>query len=50
MTETNLSKIPTCYLVVELEKRDGVEVKKVGPYEKLEVFTEGPSIVLVVTD
>lgn len=45
-----LSKIATCDLVRELEKREGVEVTTAEPYEDVTVTANGPALVLVVTD
>lgn len=46
----DLSKVKTCDLVRELEKREGVEVTVAEPYEDVTVSVNGPAIVLVVTD
>ena len=46
----NLSKIKTCDLVIELQKREGVDSHIAEPYKDLSVSVNGPAIVLVVTD
>lgn len=46
----NLSCIPTCDLVRELQIREGVETTIAEPYQDAEVKVNGPAIVLVVTD
>ena len=46
----NLSDIPTCQLVEELKKREGVETTIVDPYEDGTVTINGPGTILVVTD
>lgn len=46
----DLSGIPTKFLVEELQSREAVESHVAEPYEELSVHTNGPSIVLVVTD
>lgn len=46
----DISKITTRELVHELEKREGVEVHKIGPSASASVRADGPAIVLVVID
>ena len=46
----DLSDIPTCDLVKELQTREGVETTIAEPYQDAEVKVNGPTIVLVVTD
>ena len=46
----DLTKIPTCKLVWESEKREGVEVKIVEPHTDTTIPVSGPAIVLVVID
>lgn len=46
----DLSCFPTCDLVNELQKREGVETTIAEPYQDAEVKVNGPAIVLVVTD
>ena len=41
---------PTCKLVGELEKRMGVNVHTVEPYQQFELRVTGPAIILVVED
>lgn len=45
-----LRVIPTCKLVWELEKREGVETHIAGPYQDVTVTQNGPATILVVTD
>lgn len=46
----NVKEVTTRDLVEELRKREGVDVRLVGPSETLAVETDGPVIVLIVTD
>ncbi len=46
----NLTTVPTCELVEELEKRVGVETTIAEPYQDVQVKVNGPAIVLVVID
>lgn len=46
----DFSSVPTCDLVKELEKREGVETHKIGPSASIEVKADGPAIVFVVID
>lgn len=48
--KVDLSKVKTCDLVRELEKREGVAVTVAEPYEDVMVSANGPAIVLVVID
>lgn len=50
MEKMELTKIPTCELVWELEKREGVETKIVEPHTDTAIPVNGPAIVLVVID
>lgn len=45
-----LKNISTRELVAELEKREGVEMTLVEPYQNKNVAVEGPAVVLIVTD
>lgn len=47
---SSLSDIPTCELVEELRRREGVESVDLSPYAEATVPAEGPAVVLVVTD
>lgn len=42
--------IPTCQLVEELKKREGVETIIEEPYEDIMVIANGPAIILKVID
>lgn len=46
----DLSFAPTCALVEELRKREGVETTIAEPYEDVRIHVNGPAIVLKVTD
>lgn len=46
----DIKEIPTCELVAELEKRDGVETNKISPSASITVKADGPAVVLVVID
>ena len=46
----NLSTIPTCLLVEELVKREGVKNLVAEPYKDLNIPVNGPAQVLVVYD
>lgn len=46
----SLSEVPTCELVDELKRREGVEPVSLSPYTEATVPAEGPAVVLVVTD
>lgn len=55
--DINLMLIPTCDLVTEIKKREGVNHFCVEPYQLYAVKTEsmgindeGPAVILVVTD
>ena len=48
--KNDMSKIPTCELVKELEKREGVERVIVDPYDKKTINVEGAAVVLIVID
>lgn len=48
--KNDMSKIYTCELVKELEKREGVDYVIVEPYEEKTIKVEGPAIVLIVID
>ncbi len=43
-------EVPTCALVEELQRREGVTAKTAGPEEAYEASGVGPAIVLVVRD
>lgn len=46
----NLEACTTSDLVLELEKRDGVEKIMVEPYGEEELFVGGPAVILIVED
>lgn len=46
----SLKNISTKELVEELSKREGVEKKIIGPYQKENISAEGPAIILLVID
>ena len=55
--EFDLSTVPTCELVEELRKREGVDSVNVEPYEPYSITIgdkaeseQGPAVVLVVID
>lgn len=48
--ELGISKISTKELVMELQKRVGVETTIAEPYEDKEIKVNGPAIVLIVID
>ena len=48
--EQNLTDVPTCDLVRELQTREGVEMTIAEPYQDVSVFVNGPAIVFVVVD
>ena len=48
--KNNLNNVPTCELVEELKKRDGVNVEEVAPYDEYRIEGTGPVVVLVVED
>lgn len=50
LKEMVIEDLKTCELVEELKKREGVEAHIAEPYENLTITTNGPAIVLVVTD
>lgn len=50
MQQYDLAQIPTCELVKELERRDGVFVDKVMPHEDKTISINGPAIILTVID
>lgn len=50
MHNTELADIPTCALVEELRRREGVESVVLSPYAEAMVPAEGPAVVLIVTD
>lgn len=45
-----IEEIPTCQLVEELKKREGVETIIAEPYEDIMVIANGPAIILKVID
>lgn len=45
---SSLSEVPTCELVEELKRREGVESVSLSPYAEATVPAEGPAVVLVV--
>ncbi|MDE7324341.1 MAG: BC1881 family protein [Lachnospiraceae bacterium] len=45
-----LSNFKTCELVEELKNREGVETQMAEPYEDVKIETNGPAIVLMITD
>lgn len=42
--------VPTCALVEELQRREGVTARAAGPSETYDVSGEGPAVVLVISD
>lgn len=49
--EKNIKEYSTAELIKELKNRQGViNTIKVPPYEKVEITTEGPAVILVVID
>lgn len=50
MNQYDLSNIPTCELVWELERREGVSTCVVDPYEDKTVSANGPAIILTIID
>lgn len=46
----DISNLPTCALVEELQRRDGVKTEIADPYQDVDIKVNGPSIVLVVID
>nr|DAD66424.1 MAG TPA: hypothetical protein [Myoviridae sp. ctSyg22]DAP62734.1 MAG TPA: hypothetical protein [Caudoviricetes sp.] len=46
----NIKEIPTCELVEELAKREGVEKIEIEPYKVKIKKLEGPMIVLKIID
>ena len=53
----DLSTVPTCDLVAELEKRQGVQLERVEPYKPYAIDLRdhgfsgtGPVVLLIVTD
>lgn len=52
-----LADVPTCELIMELEKRDGVQTMRVEPHEPYAVSRRnegineiGPAMVLIIID
>jgi len=48
--DNSLHNVPTCELVDELKRRDGIETTIAEPYQDISVQVNGPAIVLVVID
>lgn len=48
--ENGIGNVPTCKLVEELSGRLGVERHEAYPEEPFDLHTEGPAIVLIITD
>lgn len=48
--ENGIGSVPTCKLVEELSGRLGVERHEAYPEEPFDLHTEGPAIVLIITD
>lgn len=46
----SITNVPTCDLVAELKRREGVEHVDISPYANATTKAEGPAIVLIVTD
>lgn len=46
----DLKNITTIELVEELKKREGVEIKRVDPYQDENIIVNGPCIVIKVID
>jgi hypothetical protein len=49
-SENTLDQFSTRELVLELERREGVEKKTAKPYQDVEIKVNGPAIILIVTD
>lgn len=47
---SDVSSVPTCKLVEELLKREGVEHKIVEPYADCQITANGPAILIKVID
>lgn len=47
---SDLHDVPTCELVKELQRREGVETHTAEPYQDVAVSVNGPAVVLVVID
>ena len=45
-----LTEVPTCALVKELGKREGVKETVAEPFADVTITVNGPAVVLVVTD
>ena len=50
LLKEKLKHISTYDIVHELAQRDGVEMKKAGPYENLQTSVNGPAVVLTIID
>lgn len=48
--DMDIKDFPTCELVAELKKREGVETHTIGPSASITVKADGPAIVFVVLD
>lgn len=46
----DLRYIATCDLVEELKNREGVEIKRVDPYQEEVINVNGPCVVIKVID
>lgn len=46
----NITDVPTCQLVNELRRREGVEVTVAEPCQNLTFTASGPAVILLVTD
>lgn len=46
----NLKDIPTCELVKELEKREGVDCITIAPHQIKKFEIEGPAVILKIID
>ena len=48
--QIDLGKVPTCRLVEELQKRDGVQKEYAAPYTDKLIAVNGPAVILIVID
>ncbi len=46
----DIKNLPTCELVTELKKREGVEAHTIGPSASITVKADGPAIIIAVID
>jgi len=48
--KAKLHRVPTCSLVEELTKREGVSAVEIDPYAEQMVHVTGPAVLLTVID